>query len=136
MKFGLSFLLNVAFGFLLTLFFPWWSVVILSFIVGFSMKVKGWQAFLGGFAGMSALWIGYAGILDFQNGAILSQRVSELFQLSNPSYLVHLTGFIGGLLGGMGALTGRLFRDIMKPGKSRYGSRRSTRRYNLPIEED
>lgn len=136
MKLGLSFLLNAALGFVLTLFFPWWSVVIVSFIIGMTMDVKGWQAFLGGFAGMMALWIGYATYMDVQNGAILSQKVADLFKLGSSNNLIYLTGFIGGLLGGMGALTGCFFRSIIFPDKSRYGHRRTTRRYNLPISED
>ncbi|MFK7950111.1 MAG: hypothetical protein AB8G11_21145 [Saprospiraceae bacterium] len=136
MKFGASFLLHAGLGFVLTMFFPWWSVVILAFIIGFLLKVEGWQAFLAGFVGMMGLWMGYATFMDYQNGAILSEKVAQLFQLSQSNYLIYITGFIGGLLGGMGALTGRYFRDVIMPEKGRYGTRRRRSRYSLKIAEE
>lgn len=136
MKFGASFLLHAGLGFVLTMFLPWWSVAILAFVIGFSLKVDGWQAFLAGFAGMMGLWMTYAIFMDYQNGAILSTKVAELFQLPQSNYLIYITGFIGGLIGGMGALTGRYFRDVIMPEKGRYGRRRRRSRYSLPIGEE
>ena len=132
MKFIFSFLLQVALSYLITMFFPWWSVVIIAFILGFSFKIKGWAAFLAGFAAMTALWAGFAIFMDVQNGAILSQKVANLFQLPQSNYLIYITGFIGGLLGGMGSLTGQLFRDALFQEKSRYGSSRRKRFKHLP----
>jgi hypothetical protein len=127
MKFIYSFLLNAALGYVITLFFPWWSVVIVAFVIGFTLKTKDWVAFLAGFVAMSVLWAGYAIFMDFQNGAILSEKVANLFQLSQSNYLIYLTGFIGGLLGGMGSLTGRLFRNTLVKESKRYGSNRRKR---------
>jgi hypothetical protein len=127
MKSIFSFLLQVALGYVVTLFFPWWSVVIIAFVVGFSFKTKGWAAFLCGFAAMLVLWIGYATFMDFQNGAILSEKMANLFQLPESNYLIYLTGFIGGLLGGMGSLTGQLFRETLVTEKKRYGTSRRKR---------
>lgn len=127
MKFIFSFLLQAALGYVITLFLPWWSVVIIAFAVGFSFKIKGWAAFLAGFLGMATLWAGYATFMDVQNGAILSEKIANLFTLPQSNYLIYLTGVMGGLLGGMGSLTGRLFRDIFVKQKKRYGSSRRKR---------
>lgn len=127
MKFIFSFLLQAVLGYAITLFLPWWSVVIVAFVIGFSFKTKGWIAFLAGFAAMIALWAGYATFMDFQNEAILSEKVANLFTLPNSYYLIYLTGIIGGLLGGMGSLTGRLFRDTFIQEKKRYGTSKRKR---------
>lgn len=136
MKFGASFLLHAGLGFVLTMFSPWWSVAIVAFVVGFSLKVDGWKAFLAGFLGMVGLWAGLATFMDYQNGAILSAKVAQLFQFSSSNFLIYITGFIGGLLGGFGALTGRYFRDVIMPDKKRYGTRKRRSRYNLPIADE
>lgn len=136
MRFGASFLLHAGLGFILTMFFPWWSVAILAFVIGFSLRIDSWQAFLAGFLGMLGLWVGYATFMDYQNGGILSAKVAQLFQLPQSYLLIALTGIIGGLLGGFGALTGRYFRDVIMPDKKRYGTRRRSSRYNLPIAEE
>lgn len=127
MKFIFSFLLQAVLGYAITLFFPWWSVVIVAFVIGFIFKTKKWVAFLAGFVAMSALWAGYATFMDIQNDAILSQKVANLFTLSNSYYLIYLTGIIGGLLGGMGSLTGRLFRDLFIQERKRYGTSKRKR---------
>jgi ABC-type iron transport system FetAB permease component len=127
MKFIYSFLLQAVLGYVITLFFPWWSVVVIAFVIGFSLKTKSWVAFLAGFAAMSALWAVYATFMDFQNGAILSEKVANLFQLPESNYLIYLTGLIGGLLGGMGSLTGQLFRNTLVKENKRYGSSRRKR---------
>jgi hypothetical protein len=134
MKFIFSFLLQAILGYAITLFFPWWAVVIVAFAIGFTLKIKGWVAFLAGFAAMSALWAGFAIFMDFQNGAILSEKVAQLFQLPQSNYLIYITGFIGGLLGGMGSLTGQLFRETLVKEKKRYGS--SNRKRFRHLKED
>ena len=127
MKFIFSFLLQVVLGYLITLFFPWWSVVIIAFVVGSAFRIKGWITFLAGFVAMLVLWGGLATFMDVQNGAILSEKIADLFQLSESNYLIYLTGLIGGLLGGMGNLTGKLFRDTLVKEQKRYGSGRRKR---------
>lgn len=112
MKFGTSFLLHAGIGFLLTLFLPWWSVVLLAILLGVTMQLSPVAAFGAGFAGMAALWGVYAGFLDAQNGAVLSQRIAELFQVKTSNNLIYITSLIGGLLGGCGAMTGALGRDL------------------------
>lgn len=137
MKFTLSILLHAGLGLILTLFVPYfWSTVIIAFVIGFAFKIDGWKSFIAGFLGMLGLWAGYALFLDVANEAILSEKVAQLFQLSNANLLIVITGLIGGLLGGFGALTGRYLREIFMPQKKRYGTRRRKSRYNLPIVEE
>lgn len=133
MKFILSLLLQVGLCYLITLFFPWWSVAIVAFIIGFAIKTKGITAFAAGFIAMLGLWFGLAMFLDLQNGYILSERIAQLFKIS-ANYLPYITGIIGGLIGGMSSLTGNLFRGLFAPSKKRYGTRRSRKKYSLNLE--
>ena len=112
MKFGSSFLLHAVLGYLLTLFLPWWSVVLLAIVLGATMKISPIAAFGAGFAAMFSLWSIYAGYLDSLNGAMLSQQIAELFKVGSPNNLIYITGLIGGLLGGFGAMTGALGRSL------------------------
>lgn len=114
MKLGVSFLLNAVLGYLITLFLPWWSVVLISVGLGYMMQLKALPSFAAGFAGMSALWGTYAGILDAQNGAILSNQVADLFSLPVSSYLIVIVTTIGGFLGGLGAVVGSFGRELVE----------------------
>jgi hypothetical protein len=133
MKFILSLLLQAGLGYLITLFFPWWSIVILAFVVGFSIKTQGWAAFIAGFVAMFGLWFGLAMFLDVQNGHLLTERIAQLFKMP-ANYLPYITGLIGGIIGGMGSLTGNLFRSLFTERKRRYGTRRRKNKYNLNLE--
>ena len=133
MKFILSLLLQAGLSYLITLFFPWWSVVIIAFLIGLLFQINGWAAFLAGFLAMFGLWFGLAMFLDIQNGHLLSERIAQLFKIS-ANYLPYITGLIGGLIGGMGSLTGNLFRSLFSERKKRYGTRKRKNRYNLNLE--
>lgn len=52
------------------------------------------------------VWVTAALIIDGGNNSILSSRLAGLFGLPNGPTLVMVTGALGGILGGMGALTG------------------------------
>ena len=114
MKLGVSFLLNAVLGYLITLFLPWWSVVLVSIVLGYIMGMKALPSFAAGFAGMSALWGTYAGVLDVQNGAILSSQVADLFSLPVSVYLIVIVTMIGGFLGGLGGLVGAFGRELLE----------------------
>lgn len=136
MKFIGSLLLHLGIGFVLTAFLPWWTVVIAAFLVAFFLRIDSWKSFLAGFLAMTILWAGTALFLDVQNSEILSSKVAQLFQLPNSKMLVYITGIIGGLLGGFGALTGNLLKSAISPEQKRYGTRKRRNRYNLPLEEN
>ena len=107
MKFIVALLLTALLAFAESLFFPWWSIAIASFIVAIFIHQKPGKAFLCGFLGLFLLWAGQATFIDFKNEHILSLKVANILPLSgNPLLLIMITAFIGGLVGGFGALTG------------------------------
>lgn len=96
------------------MFLPWWSVAVAGFIAGAWLLQKPGTAFLSGFTSVFLLWAGFAFFRSQANDDILATRFAQLILKSdNPLLLVLLTGAIGGLTTGLGALAGSLGRSII-----------------------
>jgi hypothetical protein len=94
------------FGYLGT-FFGWWGIVLIAVIVGFAVQIHGGLSFLSGLIG-GALFFGvYAYLLDSANASQLSDMMGQVL----PFNVFWVTIAIGGLLGGLGMLTGKYARD-------------------------
>ena len=78
------------------------------------MRLKPLASFAAGFAGMGALWGGFAGILDAQNGGVLSTQILDLFTIPSPVVMMLIVTTIGGLLGGLGSVTGAFGRELIE----------------------
>jgi hypothetical protein len=97
-------------GLLVHQFTPWWSIVLVAAIVGSIFNEHAGKSFLFGFLGIFLLWGIAAYQIDVGNESILSTRVGEIFGTN----MILATALLGGLLGGMGALTGTLGQRIFK----------------------
>ena len=94
------------------LYFPWWTIAIASFISVLLIPMRTTKAFLAGFLGIFILWAILAWWIDVKNDSILSRKVAQIFPLGGSSFLLILvTAFIGGLVGGLGALCGSYLRN-------------------------
>ncbi|MFP4092554.1 MAG: hypothetical protein ACLFUB_02220 [Cyclobacteriaceae bacterium] len=112
MRFIFKMILIAAFGYLAELFLPWWSVVLVAFLVGFWLPNKGITAFLAGFLGVGLLWMIYAWLIDLESSSILSERLSGIFSMNSGVMMIIITGLVGGLTGAFAALSGSQFRRI------------------------
>ena len=113
-KFILQTLLTVLLGFFAHQFFPFWAIAAVAAVVGLLFRYENSASGFGaGFLAALLLWGGYAAWLDIANKGVLSGKMGEVFQLGG-SYLVFLTGILGGMLGGFGALTGALARKMFE----------------------
>lgn len=111
MKFWLSVLLIAALSFAACLFLPWWVIAIAGFVVALVIPQRPWRSFLAGFLALFLLWAGLSFIISSGNDHLLAHKISLLFiKTDNPILLILLTGFIGGLVGGLGSLTGSFVR--------------------------
>jgi len=111
MKFFVSMLLMMLLSFAACLYFPWWSIAIVSFVISFVFPSRYGISFLKGFLALFILWFGICFWLSFKNSHILAEKISLLIlNVSSPFLLVLLTAFIGGLVGGFGSLSGALLR--------------------------
>jgi len=61
------------------------------------------------------LWFFTAVIVDISTGSILTDKVAKIFSLPESFLLVVITAIIGGLVGGLSALTGNYFRSLIAP---------------------
>ena len=111
MKWFVSCLLIAFLSLAAELYLPFWSVAIVSFGVIAAIPQRSWSAFWCGFAGLFLLWAGLACYLDIANEHILSSRISLLvLKMDSPALLILATGIMGGILGGMGALSASFLR--------------------------
>jgi hypothetical protein len=110
-NFVISFLLMLILSYALQLFVPWWSIAIVAVLIGFSLMQHAGLAFLSGFLAVFVLWAGYAYVLSSANNHLLASKVAELMAPltgGSKNVLFLLSGVIGGLVGGLGCLTGNL----------------------------
>ncbi|TDX02260.1 hypothetical protein [Dinghuibacter silviterrae] len=107
MKFLISFILILLLSLGAQIYLPFWSVAIVAFVVSALIPQTPWKALLCGFAAVFVLWAGLALYLDEANDHLLANRISLLvLKMSSPLLLIAVTGFVGGLVGAMGALSG------------------------------
>ena len=100
-------------SFSLCIFLPWWSIAIVCFVVAVCIPQKNWLSFMAGFISLFLLWYGLSFWMSFQNGHLLANRISILILKQENSFLlVLITALIGGMVGGLAALSGSLIRKI------------------------
>jgi len=120
MKIAIKIILIAAVAYVAEMFFPWWSVVVVSFLVNVFIYTKGSPSFISGFSGIGLLWLIIAWNIDTANASLLSSMVSQILQVQSPLGILALTFFVGGLAGGFGALAGSHFKNLMKKKKDDY----------------
>jgi hypothetical protein len=89
---------------------PWWVAAIIAFVTALYAGKKPGQAFWSGFAAVFIVWVVLALFKSVPNNHVLASRVAVLFHLPGWTILLILTSLIGGLVGGMSALSGVLVR--------------------------
>jgi hypothetical protein len=91
---------------------PWWSLAIVAFLVCFWRGQSAGRSFLAGFYGVALVWLVYAIILHSRTDGVFTGRMSELLFKTNSAILPGLvTAIVGGLVGGLAALSGFLVRQ-------------------------
>jgi hypothetical protein len=103
MKFLLQIVFIILLGYILELFFPWWTIAIAAFLGGLLFDTR--SNFGAGFLAVALLWTLKALLIESSAAAPLTDRVAMIFSLSKP-LLFGVTAFIGGLVGGFAAMTG------------------------------
>ena len=103
-------------------FGSWWMAMVSSFLICFMLPSSGLIAFIAGFLGVGLVWLGSAWDLDVENSSAFSSRIAEVMQMGKPLILILFSGAIGGISGGVAAITGSSFRKVFakKPKKSFY----------------
>ncbi|WP_165822201.1 hypothetical protein [Hymenobacter edaphi] len=91
---------------------PWWSAAVVALLLAFLLPQRGGRTFLAGFGGVGLGWLLLAAWLHVQADGRLSHRVAELLPLGGRGWLLVLvTAVLGGLVGGLAALSGAWLRQ-------------------------
>ncbi len=111
MKFWISVLLIAGLSFAACLFLPWWFIAVAGFIVAAAIPQGPSLSFLSGFCALFMLWVSMSYIISRANHHLLAHKMSELLiKIDNPVSLIAVTGLIGGVVAGLGSLTGSFIR--------------------------
>ena len=115
----LKIIIKIAFIMVMALIFqsvyPWWTIAIAAFMISYVLTTNAFWSFMTGFLAIALLWLITAAIIDVRSGSILTERVAAIFNLPNSWSLIFLTAFIGGLVGGLSAMTATYFRYMVRP---------------------
>lgn len=103
---------TVVLAFLLHLFLPWWAIALAGLISGIVLNTKLTGAFFIPFLAGILLWGGMSAWLSINNDWILATRIGELFGQIGPLGILAVTGLYGGIMAGVGGLTGNLLRQL------------------------
>ena len=111
MRFFIAFLLTGLLSFSWALFFPWWIIAVAAFIVAALIPQPRFYAFICAFLALFFLWGGQAVLIDTKNEHLLSAKVAQILPFGG-SYiaLIFVTALLGGMIGGLAALTGSFLR--------------------------
>lgn len=110
MLFLIILLLSLVAGLML----PWWVIAIIAFIGALFAGTKSAQAFWSGFGAVFVAWVILALFKSIPNDNMLAARVATLFHLPHWLLLLFITALLGGLVGGMAALSGLLVKQVFK----------------------
>ena len=94
------------------LYLPWWIMGVVAFAVSAWIRTSFLQAFACGFLGVGLLWFGLAWRMHAESKGILSNKIIALFGMTDPIQLFTVTGLVGGIVGGLTALSGFAFRNL------------------------
>ena len=112
---SLNFLATIILAVVLSLFLPWWSVMIAAFISSILFDLKSFNVFLIPFLAIFLFWAVYAFYLSNGNDFILAKKIATLLSLSGNQYLLILiTGVIGGVAAGIAAILGKQCNSLLK----------------------
>ena len=119
MKFIIRIILISSLSYLSAMFFPWWGIALVAALVSFLLPDHGFSVFVSGFLGAGLLWMALAWKTDIETASVLSEKIVQLFPVSEVNYLILATGLIGGLAGAFSGLTGSTFRQVFMKKKQK-----------------
>ncbi|MDX2135915.1 MAG: hypothetical protein SFV52_14095 [Saprospiraceae bacterium] len=93
---------------------PWWNTAVAGILAAWFFRLSPAAGFAAGMAAGSLLWWGAAMAEHIPNGGILATRVGVMLKGLKAWHLLTLTGFLGGLLAGMGGVVGGHLQGIFK----------------------
>jgi hypothetical protein len=109
------FVLLLILSFAASYVFPWWIIAIIAFVASLFMANRAAHAFWSGFLALFLAWLALSIFKSMPNEHQLAQRVAQLFGLPHWTLLLLITCIIGGLVGGLSALSGFYVKQVFIP---------------------
>jgi len=114
MKMLTNFILTIILGLILSMFLPWWAIMLAAFLSGAIVRLRNVSAFFVPFGAIALLWIVNAWMLSSANDYTLAKKIAVLLPLGgNAILLILVTGVVGGLAAGIAGLFGNQCRAIL-----------------------
>lgn len=105
----------VVLAFIMGYFFEWWTVAIAAFIGGAIFGTSSGETFAKGTAAVTTLWLLMTWYYHFSTQGILSNKIAQILPVGgNVGLLIAATVLIGGIVGGWGAMSGFLVRNLFR----------------------
>jgi hypothetical protein len=111
----INFIATIILAYLLSLFIPWWSVMVAAFAIALLVPLKKGAVFFIPFIAILIFWMVYSYVLSSANDFTLARRIAVLLPLGgNPYVLILVTGVVGGIAAGSAAIFGKQLNLIFK----------------------
>jgi hypothetical protein len=94
---------------------PWWIIAVIAFVASLLMANRAANAFWSGFSALFLAWLILSLFKSMPNDHHLAERVAQLFGLAHWTLLLLATCIIGGLVGGLSALSGFYVKQVFLP---------------------
>ncbi|WP_224487889.1 hypothetical protein [Robertkochia flava] len=114
MKNIFNLILTIVLAWVITLFTPWWGVMLAALIVSFLVPLKGGSTFFVPYLAIFSLWGIQAYMAGSANDFILAGKIADLFSLDgNTTLLILVTATIGGLAAAFAGLLGKQLKTVV-----------------------
>lgn len=111
MRLALFFVLNISLSFAVELFFPWWSITIVSGIIAMILFPKYSIMLAMSFVSIFIYWSSVAFYLSMNNHHLLLQKIARLWDFDEYFFIpLIMIGCIGGVVSVVGASVGYWIR--------------------------
>jgi hypothetical protein len=110
-----NFVFTIILAYVLSLYLPWWSVMLAALISGFLIPLKKGAVFFIPFIAIALLWIVQSYMLSSANDFILAKKIATLLMLDgNSTLLLLVAGVVGGLAAGVSGILGKQISTLSK----------------------
>ncbi len=112
--------------FAVSYFTTWWAGAVVAFLyAAFKKDMTAGQAFAAGTSAGLLVWSFYAGFLNYANAGVMAARIGEMVSKGflTSANMLQITGVIGGLVCGLGAMTGATARDLLYDTRLKFGAK-------------
>ena len=100
---------------------PWWTVIIIPFILGLIFEDNFISVFLSGFIGVTISWFFLLLSIEYQSESILSSKIIQILNINSTNTLIIITAAIGGIISGFSSLCGLALMNIFRKKKDNRG---------------